>query len=192
MTARYAGDIGLFDRAEAPLVLQLADRDPVRAHVRLMLEELARPGFGSKAVAEALMKLCLIGLLRSHMAGSEIPSTFVAGLHDSRLAQAVAAIVARPAADHSVASLAETAGMGRSAFCERFQSSLGRTPIEFVQAVRLRTAAHLLRTTDVPVKVIATSIGYASRSHFSRSFRARYDLDPAAFRKQGAVPAGRS
>ena len=51
-----------------------------------------------------------------------------------------------------------------------------------VKSVRLRHAAHLLRTTDVPVKAIAGAIGYRSRSQFSRAFRAHYDLDPTTSR----------
>ena len=57
--------------------------------------------------------------------------------------------------------------------------------MDFVQKVRLRVAARLLTTTDLPIKVIANSIGYASRSYFSRAFRAAYGADPKTFRMLG-------
>jgi transcriptional regulator GlxA family with amidase domain len=53
--------------------------------------------------------------------------------------------------------------------------------------VRLRHAAHLLRTTDVPVKVIASAVGYRSRSQFSRAFSAHYELDPSSFRRMSSA-----
>jgi AraC-like DNA-binding protein len=75
--------------------------------------------------------------------------------------------------------------MSRASFAEHFAQVYEQTPMEFVQKVRLRIAARLLTTTDLPVKVIASSIGYASRSHFSRAFRAAYGADPKTFRVMG-------
>ena len=60
--------------------------------------------------------------------------------------------------------------------------------IDFLMKVRLRLAAHLLTTTDLPVKLVAKSIGYSSRSYFSRAFRAAYGQDPASFRTCGTAP----
>jgi transcriptional regulator GlxA family with amidase domain len=57
-------------------------------------------------------------------------------------------------------------------------------PIEFVAKTRLHHAADLLRSTNLPIKVIAGSIGFLSRSHFSRAFREAYGSDPTAFRKE--------
>jgi AraC family transcriptional regulator, activator of mtrCDE len=59
----------------------------------------------------------------------------------------------------------------------------GESPLGFVQRVRLWHAATLLSTTDLSVKVVAASVGYASRSHFSRSFRAAYGVDPRTYRQ---------
>ncbi len=56
-----------------------------------------------------------------------------------------------------------------------------------MQRVRLHHAAHLLSTTDLPIKIIASSVGYASRSHFSRAFRDAYDTDPTTYRSLKAV-----
>ena len=72
--------------------------------------------------------------------------------------------------------------MSRSSFALRFALAFGTTPMEFVKGVRLRYAAKLLRSTDLPVSVIASKIGYASRTHFSRTFRAAYGRDPQSFR----------
>ena len=76
--------------------------------------------------------------------------------------------------------------MSRATFSERFSRTYGQGPIDFVRQVRLRIAARLLRTTDMPIKVISQSIGYTSRSYFSRAFRAAYGVDPKTFR--GADP----
>ena len=187
ITASYAGALGLFERIRRPIVVPTLLDDPLRAHFDLMLQELARPGLGTRALTEALMKVCLVTLLRRHLKSSGSDSDLFAELSDRRLALAVTAIVDEPAGAHTVASLAEVAGMSRTAFAERFSATFGRSPIDFVQAVRLRHAAHLLRTTDVPIKAIAGAVGYRSRSQFSRAFRSSYELDPTTFRQSSSA-----
>jgi AraC-like DNA-binding protein len=76
--------------------------------------------------------------------------------------------------------------MSRSAFAKRFNEVYDQTPMEFVARARLHRAAALLRGTDLPVKLIASSLGYSSRSHFSRAFRAAYGDDPSGFRRRMA------
>ena len=63
-------------------------------------------------------------------------------------------------------------------FLRRFADmmSVGHT------ASYLHHAAGLLKSTRLPVKVIAATIGFSSRSHFSRAFRDGYGVDPTAYR----------
>lgn len=63
------------------------------------------------------------------------------------------------------------------------------SPMAFVARTRLHQSADMLRTTNLPVKVIAASIGFASRSHFSRAFRDAYGVDPSAYRRGAGAPA---
>ena len=65
--------------------------------------------------------------------------------------------------------------------------TFGQPPQEFLTNIRLRRAAQLLSTGDLPVKIIADKIGYQSRSSFSRAFKASYGTDPAYYRKQALV-----
>ncbi len=41
---------------------------------------------------------------------------------------------------------------------------------------------HFLETTELPVKTIAGKIGYRSRGNLSRAFKAKYGIDPNAYR----------
>jgi transcriptional regulator GlxA family with amidase domain len=121
-------------------------------------------------------------LLRQHLDRQGTASPLFAALQDQRLARAVAAVVEKPGARHSLADLASLAGMSRSSFAERFSRTFGQSPLDFVLTVRLRHAAHLLATTQLPVKLVADAVGYASRSHFSRAFKVAYGTDPTAYR----------
>lgn len=148
-----------------------------------MLTEISGPSIGTQAMTEVLMKQCLIALLRRHLLHGGDSSPLFAALHDRRLAKAVLAILENPAAAHTVESLAACAGMSRASFSDRFAQVFQQSPMDFVQKVRLRIAARLLTTTDLPVKVVC--IGYSSRSSFTRAFRAAYGVDPTTFRSVG-------
>ena len=197
IAATYAGALGLFDGLNDAIVETVTAASPLWSCFEAMLKELATPGIGAQALTEALMKQCLILLLRQHLTHESADSPFFAALHDRRLARAITAIVERPSAPHTVDSLAALAGMSRSTFADRFTAMFGQAPIEFVQRVRLRLGAHLLGSTDLPVKVIAASVGYGSRSYFTRAFRAAYGTDPSTYRALGGSeeeepkPAGR-
>jgi transcriptional regulator GlxA family with amidase domain len=96
---------------------------------------------------------------------------------------------AGPEQAFTLSTLAEVAGMSRSVFAERFVTALGESPMEFLKTLRLGRATHLLLRTDLPVKNIASRVGYSSRSSFTRAFLARYGAAPARFRTTAADPA---
>lgn len=179
----YDGALGLFSNLSTPMVQDLSEDEPSLHAFALMLAEVQEPSVGTQALTEALLKQCLILLLRRLLKSDPAGFDLLAGLGDARLVRAVTAIIEQPAAAHTVESLAQIAGMSRAAFAERFARSYERTPLDFVQTVRMRTAAQLLTMTDLPIKTIASSIGYASRSYFSRAFRAYYGLDPRSYRE---------
>jgi AraC-like DNA-binding protein len=187
ISAAYGGALGLFEYLTEPLVEDVSASNMIRHAFETMLAEVAEPGVGTQAMAEALMKQCLILVLRQHLARKDNISPLFAALQDTRIARAVTRVLEAPAAPHSVESLAAVAGMSRSAFAERFSQVFDHSPIDFVLRVRLRLGAHLLTTTDLPVNIIASSVGYTSRSYFSRAFRGAYGIDPKTFRKVGGA-----
>ncbi len=188
---RRSGDLGLFDLLRDPLVEDVSSSGVHRQVFDIMLEEVRTPNLGMQAMTEALMQQCLILLLRGRLLREDgaAGSLLSMALRHPRLGRAVVAVLENPAAPHSVESLALLAGMSRASFAEHFAHAFQQGPIDFVQKTRLGIAARLLATTDLPVKVIASSIGYASRSYFSRAFRAAYGTDPSAFRDGHAEDA---
>ena len=185
ISASYDGALGLFDLFKSPIIEAFESDGVLRQSFDLMLAEVARPGLATQALTEVLMKHCLIILLRRQLSEGDGGSSLMTALREPRLARAVLAILERPSAPYSVESLATLAGMSRAAFADRFAQVFGQAPIAFVQRVRLRIAYRLLTTTDLPVKVIASTIGYSSRSAFSRVFEEAYGLSPSNHRASG-------
>jgi hypothetical protein len=134
------GSYGPLDNLMRPVAENLSDVPVVAAAFDALLEEVAAPTDGTRALTSALMKTCLVVLLRRHLQTSRMEGTTPALFDDVRLGRAVAAILDRPAADHSVTSLAKEAGMSRSGFAREFKDALNLTPMEFVSRVRQRRA----------------------------------------------------
>lgn len=176
---------GLFDYLPEPLVEYLQPDDPMRHAFDLLLSELAEPKPGTRSLAQALFQQCLVLLLRRQTHDGVCAAPWLTALEDPRLGRAIAAMLDRPEAPHSLERLAETAGMSRSTFAEHFVSAFRRPPMDLLKEVRLRRAAKLLRSTDRPVEALAASVGYASRSSFSRAFKEFHGLSPADYRQSG-------
>lgn len=178
-----SGSYGLLENLTRPIVENLSDVAVVSAAFAALLEEVSAPKEGTRALTSALMKACLVVLLRRHLEASRIAGTLPAVLSDARLSRAIAAILNRPAGAHSVTSLAKEAGMSRSAFAREFKTGLDLTPMDFVTRVRLNLAHRLLLSTGIRVEDVAATVGFNSRSHFSRLFREHYGTDPSSFRR---------
>ena len=178
LSSTVGTELPLFDQVTRPIVEHSGD-PMLQGLFETMFDELRNPRLGTRAFVSALMKQVLIVLLRSQPDhdSSKLLMT------SARLAGAVAAILDNPENNHTVDSLAALVGMSRSCFSQHFTTAYHLSPKAFVQAARLASAARLLRGSDLPVKSVAASVGYASRSHFSRAFQAKFGLDPTAFRR---------
>ena len=173
---------GLFDYLSVPLVETMAEEPAFRDPFKRLLDELSQPKPGTRMLAQILMKECLIALLRRHCRSGECSVPWLMALDHPRLGRAISAMLENPERPFTLQSLAEIAGMSRAAFAERFKEAFGRTAMDLLKEIRLRRAAHLLVSTDLPVKTIAYRVGFASRSHFSRAFKAFSGTDPAGYR----------
>ena len=63
-----------------------------------------------------------------------------------------------------------------------FKRETGMSISDYVLQQRLGIAAELLAGTDLPISAIASKVGYANFSHFSRMFKKHMDLGPAEYR----------
>ncbi len=185
LSATYGTGHGIFDGLDRPLTINIQSNPALKGSFDALLHELSEPRWASKAMAECLMKQVLIWMLRDHILelAPRIPVLHV--LTDSRLLPAVSAVLAHPEERHSVSSLAALAGMSRSSFASRFTKRFEQSPIEFLRTIRMHSAARLLLTSQLPVKGLASAVGYSSRSHFSRAFKEAFGADPSSFRERG-------
>ncbi len=82
----------------------------------------------------------------------------------------------------TIDELAKQAGMSRAVFHRRFKEATTLSPVQYVKALRLNTAAmHLAMGTGV--NQAAYKVGYASPSQFSREFKRQFGVTPREWEK---------
>ena len=88
---------------------------------------------------------------------------------------------------HSKATITERAercNMCPTTFKHKFAEQYGLPPRKWQLHQRLNRAATLLQTTDLLIKQIAYECGFATPSHFVRSFKKEFGYTPAKYRRQ--------
>ncbi|MEP0071032.1 AraC family transcriptional regulator [Pyruvatibacter sp.] len=167
-----------------PLVVQADNDTALLALVDALTSEVSEPRIGSRALIRALLLQAVIAMLRDRMAAGDGTMDWMAALRDPMIWKALSAMLDSPGDPHSVESLADASGMSRAAFAKRFAQAYGAGPMELLRSLRVRKAGELLRNTDLPVKRVAETVGFSSRSAFSRTFEAVAGQSPSTFRKE--------
>ena len=95
-------------------------------------------------------------------------------------------VAANPAADLSVATLADRTGLSPRHFARLFQSEVGMTPAAWVEATRIAAARRLLEHGHESPKQVAAHCGYADADTLRRAFLRQVGVTPAEYRRRHA------
>ncbi len=99
------------------------------------------------------------------------------------LTRAAIAILRRSLRDPpGSAALAKMLGSNERALNEAFQAEFALTLSGWLREERLRTARHLLVTTDTAILAISEHLGYSNQANFSKAFRQRFGVTPSEAR----------
>lgn len=93
----------------------------------------------------------------------------------------------------SVEFLAEQANLSRYHFSRLFKELTNRSIKDYINAIRMNKAEHLLRNTELSLAEIAEAVGCQDIYYFSRLFKAYKSIPPSEVRKGvEPVPSGHS
>ena len=81
-----------------------------------------------------------------------------------------------------VSALAALANLSPPHFSALFKEQTGCSPRDYLHLLRIHRACQLLRSSTLPVKEIASQLGYQDQFHFSRQFKAFQGVSPSDYR----------
>jgi AraC-like DNA-binding protein len=187
---RLLGGWFVFDSPDSALLVSLL---PALVHVRgverlsvlvrLVGEEASERRAGRDLVLTRLVEVLLIEALRA-VPGDDAPAGLLRGLADTRLAPAIRQMHRQLERSWTVALLARTAALSRSAFFERFTRTVGLPPMEYLLAWRMAVAKDLLRREYVGLAEVADRVGYGSASTFSTAFSRHVGRPPGRYARE--------
>jgi AraC-like DNA-binding protein len=188
---RLLGGWFVFDSPDTGLLLSLL---PTLVHVRgierlstlvrLVGEEASESRPGRDLVLTRLVEVLLIEGLRATPA-ENAPPGLLRGLADEQLAPAIRQMHNQIGRSWTVALLAKSAALSRSAFFDRFTRTMGLPPMEYLSAWRMAVAKDLLRKQDISVGDVAERVGYSSASTFSTAFSRHVGRSPGRYARAG-------
>lgn len=160
----------LLNEFATPQVVSLDGAEPSLCHVvNLIASELEEPRCGQPALLDRAGDILFIGLLRHLIARPRnLGHGLMSGLADPRIARALVAIHAHPQGRWTLESLAEEAGMSRTAFANTFREVMRQTPGRYLSAIRLSIAQRAVHLGK-GLKAAARDAGYTSPSALSRA-----------------------
>ena len=80
--------------------------------------------------------------------------------------------------------IAQSVRLSSSHLRHLFKDEAGTSQTRYLRELRLQRAKHLLGTTFLTVKEVASAVGINSVSHFVRDFEKAYRISPAGYAKR--------
>lgn len=152
--------------------------------VSLIAHESAHYQTGTLAVLNLLANLLLAQAIRTYVQGLSTESdNWLRAFLDPDIGKILALVHRHPEASWTVASMAESVAMSRSAFATRFTSFVGESPRHYVTACRMHKAEELLAKATFSIKEVARCVGYESEAAFSVAFKRFSGMAPIVFKK---------
>ncbi len=91
-------------------------------------------------------------------------------------------IVNYPENDCTLKSLSKRCGLSTNKLQEGFKLLHNRTVRDFIIDERMKKSEKLIRTTDLNISEVVYSIGFTSRSYFSKIFKQKYNCSPKFYK----------
>lgn len=82
----------------------------------------------------------------------------------------------------STSQLAQMADVSKDHFIRVFTQCYGYTPLDYFIRLKMQKACNDLLSTELPIKTIATNLGYEDPYYFSRIFKHKIGISPKIYR----------
>ena len=150
-------------------------------HVKKLEKTAHGDGFANELYTEILFVEFMILVNRS-MAEHEL-SALENATYDPKIQEVLAYIGSHLSEPLSIEHLAAQAFLSKFYLMRKFKADTGYSLHQYIRSKRLLLARDLLKT-DTPITEIASDVGFADYSTFSRAFRAMFHITPRKYRTE--------
>lgn len=80
-----------------------------------------------------------------------------------------------------IKDMAKLVNMNETYFCRYFKKTIGKTPVTYINNLRIEEAAKLIRETDYSITEICYRVGFENVSYFIRQFKEKKQITPKKY-----------
>ncbi len=165
-----------------PVVRSVASEDVLPPLFRYVIGLSRADKPGKEVLIEAAVALMLRSFLSGQSAVLLEPHQDLPAPIQKALKAIREALTRDPIEPVTLAVLAKAAHVSPEYLCRLFRRHLNLGPLECAGLARLERAASLLVRSNLTIKEIADTVGFASPYHFSNKFRKVYGVSPKYYR----------
>lgn len=133
---------------------------PIRANIYILMTELLRYYCGSKDEAD---RAIYHNVLRLRSVITYINEHFSEKIYIEKLSDMI--------------------NVSPDYFTKMFKESIGKTPIDYINGLRINRAMQLLFTTDAQMSELAEEVGFCNPNYFHKIFKQYMNQSPLNYRK---------
>ncbi|MHA7056972.1 helix-turn-helix transcriptional regulator [Aquimarina sp. M1] len=148
------------------------------------LNEVTEEGVIKKLFIEGMVQLILAMEIQHHQddINSNIPVFDSLSKNELKIIKDLCKQIKDQAdVQYSIEALTLQTGISAAKLQTGFKHLYGRTVTDFIKNTRLEIAENLIKTTDLNISEVVYSVGFSSRSYFSKIFREKYGCSPKVF-----------
>ncbi|MDG2523963.1 AraC family transcriptional regulator [Stenotrophomonas sp. HITSZ_GD] len=173
----------IFQALPTWFVIRAADSSAGFRELAEMLAIASRDrGWGRRLIQNKLADSLFTMAICEYVRRAAQPQGLLAALADARLSRVLAEVHHQPGQEWTLATMAQLAGMSRTAFSELFTATVGMPPIQYLAHWRATEARRLLRNRRFSVARVAEMLGYSSEAAFRRFFKRLEGVGPGKVR----------
>jgi AraC-like DNA-binding protein len=101
---------------------------------------------------------------------------------DPRIQVVVDYIILHPTEQYTISKMSRMAELSESRFRTLFKQQVGKNPLEYLNEIRVMTAARKLLVSGANISDIAYEVGYEDANYFSRIFKKYFCITPKQYR----------
>ena len=147
----------------------------------LQIEKMNQNGVVRRLLIKSFVHFVLALEILQHkkdVANKQTGSTWLTKSELKRIKNAIDAISAKPEYPYSISYLSRQYGIPTTKLQEGFKMLTGMTATNFVRKTRVEMAEKLIKQGNMNISEVVYSIGFTSRSYFSKIFKKRYNCSP--------------
>jgi AraC family transcriptional regulator len=147
--------------------------------IRILARELENDGARGRLFTETVIRL--IAMEIAHTLWTRKPDAIITdAIIDRRVKAALGFIEENFARNISLQDLTEAIGLNATQLISLFRRATGATPYAYVIRRRIREAAHLLRSGQMPISQISLEVGFSDQQQMTRAFRKYLGTTPGS------------